>query len=146
MNEYWASKGLNKYTWGYDIVNASFHGDMIGDLINMATVGDYFRKEVIQKGIVYLNIYPYVIWEMQDAINDCNVGILDKNYDSVHAWDEAVAFYTGSLEGQSQGGLEGLDSCDNSTLLCGMLQFQLAEKRCKNFGTCTADYDDNSWA
>jgi len=143
MNEYWASKGLNKYTWGYDIVNASFHGDMIGDHINMATVGDYFRKEVIQKGIIYLNIYPYVIWEMQDAINDCNTGDIDMNDNSVHAWDEAVAFYTGSLEGVSQGGNNGLDSCDDGDC---ELQFYLADKRCMNFGTCTSDYDGDDFA
>jgi len=138
MNEYWSSKGLNMYTWGYEIINASFNGEMIGDIINMAEVGDYFRLEVIQKGIIYLNVYPYVIWEMQDAINDCNTGQIDMNDNSVHAWDEAVAFYTGSLEGVSQGGNNGLDSCTDGNC---KLQFYLADKRCTNFGTCTADYD-----
>jgi len=142
MNNYWASKNLDMYTWGYQIINASFHGTMIGD-IDFGTVGDDFRKEVIQKGIVYLNVYPYVIWEMQDAINDCNTGDVSLNDASVHAWDEAVGFYTGSLEGVSQGGLEGLDSCSD---VCGQLQFQLAEKRCINYGTCTADYDNDAYS
>ena len=44
---------------------------------------------------------------------------------SVHAWDEGVAFYTGSLEGTAYGG--------NSA---GKLLYRLAEKRCANFGTC----------
>merc|ERR1712159_424228 len=62
------------------------------------------KNQVIQKGLIYLNIFPYVIWEMQDAVNDCNDGDLTSNDAplggaSVHAWDEAVAFYTGSLEG-----------------------------------------------
>jgi len=140
MNDYWESKGLDKYTWGYQIINASFNGESIGDLIDFSTVGDYFRLEVIQKGIVYLNVYPYVIWEMQDAINDCNTGNITRNGDSVHAWDEAVAFYTGSLEGVSQGGNNGLDGCDDGDC---ELQFMLADKRCQNFGTCTADYDMN---
>ena len=48
--------------------------------------------------------------------------------DSVHAWDEAVAFYTGSAEGTAKGGSGA-----------GYLYFALAQKRCKNFGTCTAD-------
>jgi len=144
MNSYWNSKGLDMYTWGYEIVNASFHGEMIADIIHLGEVGDYFRKEVIQKGIIYLNIYPYVIWEMQDAINDCSTGDLTLNYDSVHAWDEAVAFYTGSLEGQQKGGNAGLDSC-GADGNCE-LQFNLADKRCKNFGTCTADYDMNDYA
>ena len=46
---------------------------------------------------------------------------------SVHAWDEGVAFYTGSLEGAAYGG--------NSA---GKLLYRLAEKRCANFGTCGA--------
>jgi len=54
---------------------------------------------------------------------DCQNGCLDCNDDPVHAWDEAVAFYSGSLEGVS-----GSDS--------GVLLYRLAEKRCKNFGTC----------
>merc|ERR1712060_576976 len=139
MNEYWESKSLNKYTWGYDIIDAAFSASTIG-AINFGTVGDDFRREVIQKGIVYLNVFPYVIWEMQDAVNDCNNGNITFNDDSVHAWDEAVAFYTGSIEGVSRGGVNGLDSGSD-----GQLQFMLADKRCKNFGTCTADYDDNDF-
>jgi len=139
MNEYWGSKGLDMYTWGYDIIDAAFSGSTIGD-INFGTVGDDFRREVIQKGMVYLNIFPYVIWEMQDAINDCNNGNVTFNDNSVHAWDEAVAFYTGSIEGVSKGGVAGLDSGSD-----GQLQFMLADKRCTNFGTCTADYDGNDF-
>jgi len=142
MNNYWESKGLNKYTWGYEIINATFNGDDFHD-IDMGAVGDDFRREVIQKGIVYLNIFPYVIWEMQDAINDCNTGDVNMNDASVHAWDEAVAFYTGSLEGASQGGNSGLDSCSDGAC---ELQFMLADKRCTNFGTCTADYDEDDFA
>ena len=93
MNKYWESKGLDEHTWGYDMVKAAFDGTNVGDM-NFGTVGRDFRKEAIQKGIVYLNIFPYVIWEMQDAVNDCNGGDATNNDDqSVHAWDEAVAFY-----------------------------------------------------
>ena len=71
---------------------------------------------------------------MQDAVNDCKSGRITANDDaSVHAWDEAVAFYTGSLEGSSQYG----DS------LNGKLLHALADKRCQNFLTCTADFDDD---
>ena len=55
---------------------------------------------------------------------DCKSGCINCNDDPVHAWDEYVAFYAGSLEGPS-----GSDS--------GKLVYRLAEKRCKNFGTCT---------
>merc|ERR1712164_19780 len=138
MNAYWKKKGLNEFTWGEQIVEAAFKGTTIGD-IDFSKVGWDFRKETIGKGIVYLNVFPYVIWEMQDAINDCKAGKLSANADSVHAWDEAVAFYTGSLEGTTQGGDVGLTGGYGE----GELQFTLAEKRCKNFGTCTADFDMN---
>merc|ERR1711927_96957 len=120
---------------GEEIVDAAFKGTAIGD-IDFSKVGWDFRKETIGKGIVYLNVFPYVIWEMQDAINDCKVGKLSENADSVHAWDEAVAFYTGSLEGTTQGGSAtgGLSGGVGE----GELQFTVAEKRCINFGTCTA--------
>merc|ERR1712162_1323 len=121
---------------GEQIIDAAFKGTAIGD-IDFSKVGWDFRKETIGKGIVYLNVFPYVIWEMQDAINDCKAGKLSANADSVHAWDEAVAFYTGSLEGTTQGGDVGLTGGYGA----GELPFTVAEKRCKNFGTCTADFD-----
>jgi len=140
MNAYWKKKGLDEFTWGEQIIDAAFKGTAVGD-IDFSKVGWDFRKETIGKGIVYLNVFPYVIWEMQDAINDCKAGKLSANADSVHAWDEAVAFYTGSLEGTTQGGQGGL-----AGNYAGELQFTLAEKRCKNFGTCTADFDMNAYA
>jgi len=144
MNAYWKLKGLNELTWGKDIIEAAFKGEKVLDAsgaktkFDFALVGSDFRKEVIQKGMIYLNVFPYVIWEMQDAINDCKAGDLKANAvsgegsASVHAWDEAVAFYTGGLEGIDKGG--GAGSSD------GYLQYYLADKRCPNFGTCTASY------
>merc|ERR1711990_51254 len=140
MNAYWKKKGLDEFTWGEQIVEAAFEGTTIGD-IDFSKVGWDFRKETIGKGTVYLNVFPYVIWEMQDAINDCKAGRLSANADSVHAWDEAVAFYTGSLEGTTQGGIDetgGAGSGLTGGYGPGELQFTLAEKRCMNFGTCTA--------
>merc|ERR1712086_781960 len=46
-------------------------------------------------------------------------------YKAVHAWDEGVAFYAGSLEGPNVGGSSA-----------GEMVYRLAEKRCANFGTC----------
>ena len=43
------------------------------------------------------------ISKLQDAIRDCQSGCQLCNNAPVHAWDEAVAFYAGSLEGE-QGG------------------------------------------
>merc|ERR1712159_122060 len=153
MNTFWKSKGLNELTWGQDIIEAAFKGEKVKDgsgsktKFDFGVVGRDFRKEVIQKGMIYLNIFPYVIWEMQDAINDCNAGSLADNTQSycsssdtycgqsVHAWDEAVAFFAGSLESVTKGGVTGYSG--------GYLQYYLADKRCENFGTCTASYDTN---
>ena len=127
MNAYWKNKGLNEHTWGYDMIEAAFQGTTIGNL-NFGTVGRTFRKEAIQKGLLYLNVYPYAIWEMQDQINDCNAGTLTANEDaSVKAWDEAVAFWAGSLTlGHSYGAKIESDN----------FLFALGDKRCANFGTC----------
>ena len=136
MNKYWKSKGLDEHTWGYDMIKAAFDGTIVtgNSDLNFGTVGRDFRKEAIQKGIVYLNVFPYVIWEMQDQVNDCNAGTLTNNDDdSVHAWDEAVAFYAGSTVGKSYG-----------TSTTGKLQFALADKRCKNFKTCTNGFSGGS--
>ncbi len=67
----------------------------------------------------------YVIREMEDAIDDCkrDCDPTGCNDDQVMAWDEAVAFYTGSLEGNDGGG-------------SGKLLYALADKRCQNFKTC----------
>jgi len=52
----------------------------------------------------------------------------------VHAWDEGVAFYTGSLEGINAGGKqEGSCTASAST---GCMIHALADKRCMNYKTC----------
>ena len=70
----------------------------------------------------------YALREMEDAIDDCVSGDTKRNADSVQALDEAVAFYTGSLEGT-----------DGST--DGVFVHALAEKRCADFKTCGANGD-----
>merc|ERR1719436_1132147 len=62
------------------------------------------RIEIAKKGSAYMNVWMYVIREMEDAITDCTAGCSTCNDDPVHAWDEAVAFYSGSLEGSSAAG------------------------------------------
>ena len=70
---------------------------------------DASRREAAQKGTVILNVWMYVIREFEDAIDDCTsctseCNEFSVNSGSVHAWDEGVAFYTGSLEGTAYGG------------------------------------------
>merc|ERR1711872_795794 len=88
---------------------------------------DDFKVQSAMTGSAFWNIWMYAIWEMEDAIDDCNANCSPSdevcNDAPVHAWDEAWAFYAGSLEGTKGN--------SNGTLL-----YRLAEKRCKNFGTC----------
>ncbi len=60
MNKYWKSKGLDEHTWGYDMIKAAFDGTTVtgNSDLNFGTVGRDFRKEAIQKGIVYLKCFP----------------------------------------------------------------------------------------
>ena len=78
----------------------------------------------------------YVLHEFEDAIGDCLAGNIFDNEaneggDSPHAWDEGWAFYAGSLEGTDGSG-------------SGQMIHQLAEKRCKDFGTCYTFNNDGS--
>jgi hypothetical protein len=87
------------------------------------------RGELVKKGIAYQAVWMYVLHEFEDAISDCLAGDIFSNEasnvagDSPHAWDEGWAFYAGSLEGTDGSG-------------SGQLLHTLAEKRCKDFGTC----------
>merc|ERR1719261_1929511 len=90
---------------------------------------DVLRGELVKKGIAYQAVWMYVLHEFEDAIGDCLAGNIYDNEasnaagDSPHAWDEGWAFYAGSLEGTDGSG-------------SGQMIHQLAEKRCKDFGTC----------
>merc|ERR1719321_377790 len=95
----------------------------------MAGKSDVMRGELVKKGIAYQAVWMYVLHEFEDAIGDCLSGnIFDNDAhnaagDSPHAWDEGWAFYAGSLEGTDGSG-------------SGQMIHTLAEKRCKDFGTC----------
>jgi hypothetical protein len=72
-----------------------------------------------KKGAQYQNMPMYVIHEMEAAIADC------KNSTVGTHWDEAVAFYTGSITlGESEK---------------GVFQYGLAEKRGTDFNTRGSD-------
>merc|ERR1719388_134011 len=87
---------------------------------------DAARVQIAKKTSAYMNVWMYVIREFEDAIADCKAGCIDCNDDPVHAWDEGVAFYTGSLEGTDGSG-------------SGKMLHALADKRCKNYLTCSAE-------
>lgn len=109
-------------------VNAAFEGRTTKFIRGNAQFGKYGydgKIEAIKKGTAYMNVWMYVIRELEDALDDCKEGCTLKgcNDDPVHAWDEAVAFYTGSLQGKDGSG-------------DGKLIYALANKRCANFATC----------
>merc|ERR1719236_129016 len=90
---------INGEQYGNSFVTAALDGT--GQFANIGAAG---RVECAKKGSAYMNVWLYTIREMEDAIDDCKSDCIDCNADPVHAWDEAVAFYTGSLEGEEIGG------------------------------------------
>ena len=95
-----------------------------GQVADFATYNaDKTRVDAAKKGSAFMNVWMYVIREFEDAIDDCSFTSIDNNYGSAHAWDEGVAFYTGSLEGTDGSG-------------SGKMPYALADKRCVNYGTC----------
>jgi hypothetical protein len=87
------------------------------------------REQIIKKGTAYMNFFMYTIREFEDALDDCKRGCINCNDDPVHAWDEGVCFYTGSIEGE-----DGTPS--------GYLLHQLADKRSADFKTGGPDGTD----
>jgi len=125
---YWKSTGMtDEEAAKYSDTNVrpAFEGTGV-----YAGASTNLRKEVAKKGVAYQTVWMYVLHEYEDAIMDCLAGDIASNDPDVggnapHAWDEGWAFYAGSLEG-----VDGLTSTD------GVMVYNLANKRCKNFGTC----------
>merc|ERR1712176_1601529 len=125
-----------QYDYGNQIVLAAFAGTKTNfkNFNNDFKVYGYDGKEqIIKKATAYIVIWMYVIRELEDALDDCQEActIENCNDDPVHAWDEAAAFYTGSLEGTDGSG-------------SGKLAYALADKRCGNFKTCGDMGDETS--
>eukprot|EP00569_Conticribra_weissflogii_P009444 CAMPEP_0171358864 /NCGR_PEP_ID=MMETSP0879-20121228/261_1 /TAXON_ID=67004 /ORGANISM="Thalassiosira weissflogii, Strain CCMP1336" /LENGTH=553 /DNA_ID=CAMNT_0011864979 /DNA_START=241 /DNA_END=1902 /DNA_ORIENTATION=- len=119
-------------TYAHDWVTAAFAGDKTSFKNGNADFSQYGmdgKEQIIKKGTAYLNIFMYVIREFEDALDDCQRGCINCNDDPVHAWDEGVCFYTGSIEGQDGAG-------------DGSLLHQLADKRCADYKTCGVDGTD----
>lgn len=77
------------------------------------------RMEGCAKGAAYVNIWMYIIHEMEEAVSDCFNSVAPGT-----SWDEAVGFYTGSTP------------LLNPTTNSGVFQFGLAERYCALFNTC----------
>jgi hypothetical protein len=125
---------IYKNYWGDDNYADTFVRSAAED----TSMSDAMRGELIKKGAAYQGVWMYVLHEYEDAIGDCLAGNIFENDassvagDSPHAWDEGWAFYAGSAEG-TDGGIER-----------GHLLYQLAEKRCADFGTCEFGTEGNA--
>lgn len=115
---------LYRAYWGDKIYADKFVSSALAGSGDFKGKPNVFRAECANKGSQYQNVWMYVIHEMEDAINDCEKGTPTANDDpNVEAWDEAWAFYAGSLAASGNG--DG-----------GKLLYTLAQKRCSDFGTC----------
>lgn len=93
------------------------------------------RSQSVKKGTSYMIIAMYAIRQMEDAVVECIRGLEkdEETNDPGYALDQAVAYYTGSLEGTS------MAKSSN-----GVLMYNLADKRCTNFKTCGEEADLDS--
>merc|ERR1711988_1222418 len=125
----WVLAALDGASTGFPNVRGNADFNIVDDVAT--------RTEAVKKGTAYMNVWMYVIREFEDAIDDCLTCTSNcnehSNYNSVHAWDEGVAFYTGSLEGTDLGGTSA-----------GEMPYRLAEKRCANFKTCGSKGDSTT--
>jgi len=92
------------------------------------TLPDAMKKELIKKGIVYQGVWMYAVHNLEKGKRDCDVDF----------WDEGMAYYIGSLEG------EYATSADYAST--GNLLYALAQKRCAEFGTCATTTDSSTVA
>jgi hypothetical protein len=79
------------HDYGHQWVEAAFDGkstSFTNGNADFSLYGFDGREQAIKKGSAYMNIFMYVIRELEDAIDDCEKGIISDNYNSVHAWDE----------------------------------------------------------
>ena len=119
----------NQFDYADRWVSAAFDGTSTSFARGQADFSKYSfvgKTEAIKKGTVFMNVWMYVIRELEDAIDDCKSDCdptTTCNLDPVLAWDEGAAFYTGSLEGRDGSGE-------------GVMLHSLADKRCANFKTC----------
>ena len=116
------------------IINAFYGGTTTftngdGDFSKYTFTG---KGECAMKGTAYMSVFMYVIRELEDAVYDKCIKQCSRdqcNSDAVNALDEAVAFYTGSLEGSDGTG-------------DGNLIYNLADMRAANFKTAGLKGDE----
>jgi len=120
-----------EFDYGHQFVTAAFERNLTtfahGN-IDFGVFSEQALHRAIQVLTLNMNVWMYVVREFEDALDDCAKGCSEDqcNTDKVNAWDEGVAFYVGSLQGQSGDGQ-------------GYLGYQLANDVCQEFRTCGED-------
>jgi len=104
----WVTAAFDKRSTPFTNGNADF-----------ARFGYLGREEAIKKGTAYMSVSMNVVRELNHAINAC----FEDDSRNINAWDEAVAFYVGSVAKRSNG--------EN-----GYFSYNLAEQQCVDAGTC----------
>jgi len=107
-----------------DYSNISITRSLANGFPNMT---DEQRKIVATNSAVYLDLTMYSMGQMWKTQKDCVAGKRSVQ-ELQHTWDQAAAFFIGSLEGPDKAG-----SADHQ----GQLHFSLNRKMCKNFDMCT---------
>ena len=90
--------------------------------------------ELVKKGIAYQGVWMYAVHKFETAIADCLKGTTADVNSAKLNWDKGMAYYVGSQEGTTTGA---------ST---GSLLYNLAQKRCEDFGTCATTTDSSTMA
>jgi hypothetical protein len=130
-------KAYVEYYGFFDYANQIVEHAFVGDATDFNNFDSDFglydfdgRAQVIKKTTAYMIFWMTVVSTMEVSIDNCNskCSKSDCNEDSAFEWDVAVAYYTGTLEGDN-----GMGS--------GKLLYALADKRCQNFKTCGENAD-----
>ncbi|KAG7364613.1 hypothetical protein IV203_037815 [Nitzschia inconspicua] len=123
------------YDYGDNLISAAFDGSstFLGNgNMDFGLFGNVARAEYIERAIVTMNLWMWIIRQMNFAIDICEGSTSCPAEDlfcgqmpGLHAWDRAVAYYTGSLS-----------TTENSTT-SGNLLYTLANEQCSQFSTCS---------
>lgn len=133
-NTDYADKWVMGAAKGEDTAFSKNHGN--ADFSAIWRTGGKGRIEAMTNGVWLLNVWMYVIRQMEYAIDLCNVDCTESTKDAceVHAvaeWDKAVAYYAGSLAGENGEGR-------------GVFPYAYANTRAKEFKTTGYKSDDTS--
>ena len=100
---------------------------------NFYNYDDAGTAVAVRRGTVYLNLWMAVVLELEHVVHACQTPPADgttKEDQLQHAWDRAVAMYTGSIVQQGDG--QGFD---------GHTLYTLAANQCIFSATCTVNVE-----